>query len=74
LRSSSNFLISRLSVSWAMKVTHHGQADHDEHSFKIGHHIFGRVFAELLSLEWFLNEMMNTSHFAPSYLFDADKT
>ena len=57
----------------AIKLVHPNSTADDEYSIRVGRHIFGRVFAEFLSLEWFLNEMMDAADIAPSFLFEADE-
>lgn len=45
-----------------------------EDYFKISRHSFGRIFAEFLSLEWFLSEkMMSMLNFDPSSLIKLDE-
>lgn len=40
---------------------------------RVGRHIFGRVFAEFLSLDWLLYEMMSMEDFDPSSLVKSDE-
>ncbi|MEI2769685.1 MAG: hypothetical protein V9G98_02750 [Candidatus Competibacter sp.] len=44
---------------FAFKLTHFKWTEYENNSIGVGHHVFGRVFAEFLSLEWFLNEMID---------------
>lgn len=58
---------------WMLRLQHPQWAEYSGEGMKISRHIFGRVFAEFLSLEWFLNEMMNMSDFDPSPLLKPDE-
>src|SRR5919202_95084 len=44
--------------NWMFRLRRLSDAENGGGGIRVGRHIFGRVFAEFLSLDWFLNEMM----------------
>ncbi|MBI5678719.1 MAG: hypothetical protein HZC52_09605 [Planctomycetes bacterium] len=57
---------------WAIKLVNPKLIPYDDGAIRIGRHIFGRIFGEFLSLDWFLNEMMDRSIIDHSTLVGAE--
>jgi hypothetical protein len=60
-------------VDTAIKLTHPKYVESENDGMKIGRHVFGRIFAEFLSLDWFIKEMMDRMDMICSVLFTNDE-
>lgn len=58
---------------WMFQLRRPIDIENGDGGIRVGRHIFGRVFAEFLSLDWFLNEMMGMENFDPSSLVKSDE-
>lgn len=58
---------------WMFKLKHPKWTEFKENGIKVSRHMFGRVLAEFLNLDWFLNETMNISDFDPTFFMEANK-